>query len=89
LVVFGGGGYNIANVARTWALVASTLVDYHPPQSIPASWQKLFEALVGEKAPDRLESEGEARSELSQNITAREATHIMQELKRLIPLLAG
>ena len=89
LVVFGGGGYNIANVARTWALVASTLVDYHPPQSIPASWQRLFEALVGEKAPDRLESEGEARSELSQNITAREATHIMQELKRLIPLLAG
>jgi len=89
LVVFGGGGYNIANVARTWALVASTLVDYHPPQFIPASWQKLFEALVGEKAPDRLESEGEARSELSQNITAREATHIMQELKRLIPLLAG
>ena len=89
LVVFGGGGYNIANVARTWALVASTLVDYHPPQFIPASWQKLFEALVGEKAPDRLESEEEARSELSQNITAREATHIMQELKRLIPLLAG
>lgn len=29
LVVFGGGGYNPANVARTWTLVAATLVDDH------------------------------------------------------------
>ena len=89
LIVFGGGGYNIANVARTWTLVASTMVDYHPPQSVPPSWQKLFEALVGEKAPARLESQGEARSELSRSITAKEATAIILELKRLIPLLAG
>jgi len=89
LVVFGGGGYNISNVARTWTLVASTLVGYSPPKSIPESWRKLFEALVGETAPDRLESQGEARPELSQNITANEASDVMQGLKRLIPLLAG
>ena len=89
LVVFGGGGYNISNVARTWTLVASTLVGYNPPKSIPESWRKLFEALVGETAPDTLESQGEARSELSRNIIANEASDVLQGLKRLIPLLAG
>jgi acetoin utilization protein AcuC len=89
LVVFGGGGYNIANVARTWAFVASTLVDYHPQLSIPMCWQELFEALVGEKAPDKLESLDEVRSEFSRNITDKQAIDLLQKLKRLIPLLAG
>lgn len=88
LVVFGGGGYNLANVARTWTVVASTLVDYAPPRSVPKDWQKLFEALVGEKAPDSVGSEGEAKSQLSPDLATRETADILKDLKRRIPFLA-
>ncbi len=88
LVVFGGGGYNVANVARTWALVASTLIGYAPPKSIPKDWQKLFEALLGEAAPNSLSSEGEARSELAIDDLLGVSDSILKDLKRRIPLLA-
>jgi acetoin utilization protein AcuC len=87
LVVFGGGGYNLANVARTWTVVASTLVGFVPPEKIPRAWQKLFEALVGEKAPTGIWSENEARNEVSSEIIMRQATDILADLKRRIPLL--
>ena len=87
LVVFGGGGYNIANVARTWTIVGSVLADFNPLDSIPESWQRLFEALVGEKAPDRMETKNEATIDLSQDKTLRHAVDILQDLKRRIPLL--
>jgi len=88
LVVFGGGGYNLANVARTWTVVASTLVDFDPPENVPKAWQKLFEALVGEKAPTSIWSENEAKSELSNDVTVRHATQVLKDLKRRIPSLA-
>jgi acetoin utilization protein AcuC len=87
LVVFGGGGYNIANVARTWTIVGSVLAGFNPLDSIPESWQRLFEALVGEKAPDRMETNGEAAIGLSQDKTLRHSVDILQDLKRRIPLL--
>jgi acetoin utilization protein AcuC len=87
LVVFGGGGYNIANVVRAWTSVASVLADYHPTK-IPGDWQKLFEALIGEKAPDSLSSEGEATHQLSQDAMLKQRDGILTELKRRIPALA-
>jgi acetoin utilization protein AcuC len=88
LVVFGGGGYNIANVARAWTLVASTLVGYEPPKETPKEWRKLFEALVGERAPEYVSSEGEARHELSSDAARKQATAILKDLKRAVPFLA-
>jgi acetoin utilization protein AcuC len=88
LVVFGGGGYNIANVVRTWTFVASVLVDYVPPKAVPKDWQKLFEALVGEKAPETVSSEGEAKHELSTDAMLKQTTEILKDLKRRIPALA-
>lgn len=88
LVVFGGGGYNMANVARTWTVVASTLAGYSPRHEVPGSWQKLFEALLGEKAPDKLNSEGEARDELATDAVQKHNVEILAELKRRIPYLA-
>lgn len=88
LIVFGGGGYNIANVARTWTAVASTLVEHTPPRDVPREWQKLFEALVGEKAPEYLSSEGEATHELSGDAARNQTTAIMKELKGRIPYLS-
>jgi acetoin utilization protein AcuC len=88
LVVFGGGGYNISNVARTWTSVASVLVDYVPPKAVPRDWQKLFEALVGESAPESVSSEGEAKQELSANAPLKQTAEILKDLKRRIPALA-
>jgi acetoin utilization protein AcuC len=88
LVVFGGGGYNIANVVRAWTSVASVLVDYQPPKVVPNDWQKLFEALVGEKAPDSLSSEGEATHQLSSDKVLKQRDEILADLKRRIPALA-
>ena len=88
LVVFGGGGYNISNVARTWTSVASVLVDYVPPKAVPRDWQKLFEALVGESAPESVSSEGEAKQELSADAPPKQTAEILKDLKRRIPALA-
>jgi acetoin utilization protein AcuC len=88
LVVFGGGGYNMANVARTWTLVASVLANYNVPDIIPENWKKLFESLVGERAPDRINTRNESRVEVAQDKMLRYAADIMQDLKSRIPLLA-
>ncbi len=88
LVVFGGGGYNLANVARTWTNVASTLVDFDLHESVPLAWQKLFEALVGEKAPSSICSDNEAMLDATNSLPQRQATEILKDLKRRIPLLA-
>ncbi len=86
LVIFGGGGYNLANVARVWTLAASTVSRYDPPNTVPKEWARLFEALVGEKAPETLDSESDARQKLSSGYLD-EITVLADDLKRRIPLL--
>jgi acetoin utilization protein AcuC len=88
LVIFGGGGYNIANVARTWTLAACTLAEYQPPKLTPVTWRKLFEALVGEKAPEKIETEGEVRAELSSELGQANQAEILKDLKSRVPLLS-
>ena len=89
LVVVGGGGYNVANVARTWTLVAATLADLNIPESVPANWQKMFEAMIGEEAPSTIGSEHEAREALSGNIPQNHAAEILRDLRKRLPLLAA
>ena len=88
LVIFGGGGYNLANVARAWTLVASTLVDFNLPDTTPAGWQRVFETLVGEEAPKRISSESEARKEFSAHVDTGRIIETAKELKKRIPLLS-
>ena len=87
LVVFGGGGYNIANVARTWTLVASVLANFEAVDAIPEKWKRLFEALVGEPAPSRITTRNEARTELVQEKMTQHAADILHDLKDRVPLL--
>ena len=86
LLVFGGGGYNPSNVARTWTVVASTLANFETPQNSPNNWKRLFEAIVGEKAPTMMESDGEAKNEAN-DVALKYGPHILQDLRRRIPLL--
>jgi acetoin utilization protein AcuC len=88
LVVFGGGGYNMANVARTWTVAACTLANYEPPKATPGSWRKMFEALVGEKAPERIDSDDEAKRKLSQDSYPGQGSDVLKDLKSRIPLLS-
>ncbi|HXX72203.1 MAG TPA: acetoin utilization protein AcuC, partial [Candidatus Acidoferrales bacterium] len=88
LVVFGGGGYNPANVARVWTLVAATLVEAKLPDVTPQTWRKLFETLVGEEAPASMNSENEGRRELSMRVDAGHIESCIHELKQRIELLS-
>jgi acetoin utilization protein AcuC len=88
LVVFGGGGYNPANVARAWTLVAASLVDLPMPAASPQVWQKLFEALVGEAAPKSIMSEGEGRKELSSHVDREEILRTLKDLKQRLSILS-
>jgi len=87
LVVFGGGGYDLANVARAWTVAACTLARFEPPMATPAEWRKMFEALVGEQAPEILRSEGEARRELSGRASF-DVERTLKDLRSRIPLIA-
>ncbi len=88
LVVFGGGGYNVANVARTWTAAACVLANYESPKATPGSWRKMFEALVGEKAPEKMDSDDEAKRQLSQDSFTSQGADILQDLKSRIPMLS-
>lgn len=88
LVIFGGGGYNVANVARTWTVAACILAHYQWPNVTPPRWRKLFEALVGEKAPESMETDNEARRELSSDLTKDRVAETLRALKSRISLLS-
>ena len=88
LVVFGGGGYNPANVARTWTIVAGTLAKITLPTTSSPSWQKMFEAMIGEKAPASIVSDGESRSVLSSRVDGGHAERVVDDLRRRLSLLS-
>ena len=39
-IAFGGGGYDVGNVVRAWALAWGAMVEVDLPNEIPASWAK-------------------------------------------------
>jgi acetoin utilization protein AcuC len=88
LVVFGGGGYNPSNVARTWTIVAATLVGTSLPNETSPAWQKMFEAFVGEKAPSTINSDDECRTALSNRVDREHAVRVLESLRRRVPLLS-
>jgi acetoin utilization protein AcuC len=88
LVVFGGGGYNQANVARAWTQVAATLSHTNLPKLTPHNWRKLFETLVGEEAPNNMDSDDEARKELSTHVDKDQIDSTLSQLKQHVALLS-
>ena len=54
LLLFGGGGYTLANVPRVWTVAFATLAGQHPDETIPLEWTKIFEKSTGETAPKKL-----------------------------------
>ncbi|HEX4922090.1 MAG TPA: acetoin utilization protein AcuC, partial [Candidatus Bathyarchaeia archaeon] len=51
LLLFGGGGYTLANVPRVWTVALATLAGIKLDNSIPSSWAKQFEETGEESSP--------------------------------------
>ncbi len=51
LLLFGGGGYTLANVPRVWAVAFAALAGFKADNSIPEEWSKEFKTLTGEASP--------------------------------------
>jgi acetoin utilization protein AcuC len=54
LLLFGGGGYTLANVPRVWTLAFSTLAGAKPSDEIPSDWAKQFAETGKEDPPHKL-----------------------------------
>jgi acetoin utilization protein AcuC len=54
LLLFGGGGYTLANVPRVWTVAFSTLAGVKPSDEIPSVWSKEFEKAAKEDPPHKL-----------------------------------
>jgi len=54
LLLFGGGGYTLANVPRVWTVAFSTLAGVKPSDEIPSEWSKEFEEAAKEDPPHKL-----------------------------------
>ena len=54
LLLFGGGGYTLANVPRVWTVAFSTLAGAKLSDEIPSDWAKQFEESANEDPPRKL-----------------------------------
>ncbi len=54
LLLFGGGGYTLANVPRVWAFAFATLAGSSLDDTIPSEWAREFHALTNESPPREL-----------------------------------
>lgn len=82
LVLTGGGGYNPANVAQTWTVIAAAVSGFYLPELTPPDWQTLFRNVTGMPAPTHLRSGPVAGP------PGQDAHTLVGYLKRSLPLLA-
>ncbi|TMI57178.1 acetoin utilization protein AcuC, partial [Candidatus Bathyarchaeota archaeon] len=54
LLLFGGGGYTLANVPRVWTTAFAALSGKKLDDQIPEQWSKAFRELTGEDPPNAL-----------------------------------
>jgi acetoin utilization protein AcuC len=87
IVAVGGGGYNPANVARCWTIVAASLAESHPTNDVPDEWRNLLRRSTGLTPPKSLRSEP-SRSDKPET-GADQVRKEIEELRKRIPLLRG
>src|SRR5438093_9083834 len=51
LLLFGGGGYTLANVPRVWTVACATLAGLRSDHEIQSDWYKEFQASAEEDPP--------------------------------------
>jgi acetoin utilization protein AcuC len=81
LLLFGGGGYTLANVPRVWTVAFAALTGQSLDNQLPDSWSTEFSSLTKEDAPKRLLDEETGDDDR----TLREVDHVLEELQSYIP----
>jgi acetoin utilization protein AcuC len=84
LLLFGGGGYTLANVPRVWTVAFATLAGITPDDKIPADWASKFETDAEEDTPERLYDYPTTDTEQ----TVREVMDLVAELRRSLGITA-
>lgn len=85
MVAFGGGGYNPANVARCWTVVAASLAEVNATNDMPGEWKTHFRRSTGLTPPDGLRSEPPRHYDPQRG--ADQMQKNIEDLKRRIPML--
>ena len=87
IVALGGGGYNPANVARCWTLIAAALGEVTLNDDLPEKWKSDLRRSIGLTPPDTLRSVPPKGH--SSERGAAQMQKNMEDLNRRIPLLTG
>jgi acetoin utilization protein AcuC len=77
LLLFGGGGYTLANVPRVWTVAFSVLLGVEPSDEIPLEWSKEFRSAADDEPPDSLYDKPTSDDER----TLKEARRAVSELR--------
>jgi acetoin utilization protein AcuC len=87
IVAVGGGGYNPANVARCWTLIAASLLEVHPSNDVPDSWKNSLRRSTGLTPPKTLRSE--PSQDDNSETGAEQVRKNIEDLRKRIPILGN
>jgi acetoin utilization protein AcuC len=80
LLLFGGGGYTLANVPRVWTVAFSTLAGVKTSDDIPSEWSKEFERAAKEDPPLELYDKPTSDDEKTLREVRKTATELQTHL---------
>jgi acetoin utilization protein AcuC len=87
IVAVGGGGYNPANVARCWTLIAASLLEVHPSNDVPDEWKNSLRRSTGLTPPKTLRSE--PSQDDNRETGAEQMRKNIEDLRKRIPILGN
>jgi len=76
-LLFGGGGYTLANVPRVWAVAFAALAGFSLDNTIPSEWAREFQVLTNESPPRELHDQPTRDSEA----TMKAVEAVLSELR--------
>jgi acetoin utilization protein AcuC len=81
MLLYGGGGYTLANVPRVWTVAFASLADIPVENYLPTAWQKNFVENTGELSPKTLLDKPSIDSEQNKQVLQETITEIRSALK--------
>jgi len=88
LVLLGGGGYNMSNVARCWAIMFGTVAGVELSNQLPSDWKDIYMEMAGEKPPETLKDEKVDRDKGRDEEILGELKQMVRDLEQRIPLFS-
>jgi acetoin utilization protein AcuC len=86
IVALGGGGYNPANVARCWTLVAASLSEATLTNDLPDKWKAEFRQVSRVTPPDMLRTTPSRGHDSKRGLAEMQKN--IEDLKRRLPMLS-